>query len=80
MAASRRSPQIKRSSEEKAEQKRRRKLIPIKQSELEKHEIPFSPNTLYFWHSQGKYREIFVKVAGKLFIDEDKFWEMAEGE
>ncbi|AEA33658.1 hypothetical protein [Hippea maritima] len=55
-----------------------RTLIPLRASELEKHNIPFSANTFYFWHSQGKYREIFVKVAGKLFIDLDKFWELAE--
>ncbi len=61
------------------ERKVKKKLIPIRQSELEKHDIPFKPNTLYFWHSQGKYKEIFVKVAGKLFVDEDKFWEMVEG-
>lgn len=62
------------------EQRVRKKLIAIKRSELQKYGIPFAPDTLYHWRSQGKYREIFVKVAGKLFIDEDKFWELTEGE
>jgi len=57
-----------------------RTLIPLRESELKKHNIPFSANTFYYWHSSGKFRDrgLFVKIAGKLFIDVDSFWELAQ--
>ena len=56
---------------------KRMDLIPLKDKELQKARIPFAANTFYFWHSKGKNKEIFVKIGGKLFISEEKFWEMA---
>lgn len=52
-------------------------LIPIKEDSLKKEGIPFKPSTLYNWRSKDKNNEIFVKIAGKIFIDADKFWEIA---
>ncbi len=73
-----RKAQKQRSSQTKQEQKnyRQRELVLVKKSELEKHNIPFAPSTFYYWHSTGKYSGIFVKVAGKLFIDVDQFWQI----
>ena len=51
-------------------------LISIKNEELRKAGIPLSRNTFYAWSSRGKYKEMFVKLGGRLFIDTDKFWEI----
>ncbi len=77
-----RKKQKQRSLQTKQEQKnyRQRELVLLKKSELEKHNIPFSVSTLYCWHSTGKYKGIFVKVAGRLFIDVDQFWQIAAKE
>ncbi len=40
--------------------------------------LPFAPATFYKWHHTGKYREIFVKVSGALFVDLDKLQEIIE--
>ena len=51
-------------------------LISLKSEELRKAGIPLSKNTFYSWKSEGKYREIFVKLGGRLFLNIDKFWEI----
>jgi hypothetical protein len=32
-------------------------------------DLPFSPATLYKWHSIGRYSFIFRKISGFLFVD-----------
>ncbi len=64
-------------AQETMEDTKRVNLIHMKNEDLLRAGIPFKANTFYMWHSQGKHSEIFVKIGGKLFLNEKKFWEMA---
>jgi hypothetical protein len=56
-------------------------LIRIKnEEELRNAGILFKPNTLYQYHSTGKYPEIFVKIGSMLCIDLDKWREFIQKE
>lgn len=48
-------------------------LVPVKQTS-----IPLETNTLYKYHSIKKYPALIIKVAGKLFVDEDEWERMVE--
>ena len=50
--------------------------IPV--SEAEKYNLPFSRQTLYQFHSEGKHKRLVYKVGGKLFFDLDEWEKMAE--
>lgn len=39
--------------------------------------LPISKHTAYKWHSQRKHPRLVVKVAGKVFFDEEEWEEMA---
>ena len=55
------------------------RLVKISDYEaLKKEGIPYKPNTLYQWRSQGKNKELFVKLDGLVCIDVDKFKEWVE--
>ncbi len=43
------------------------------EKELKAAGIPFKPSTLYAWKWAGKYKQIFRKIGGKLFVDVDEF-------
>ena len=51
------------------------KLIPIKRDILKENQIFLSPITLYKWHSEGRYKEIFVKQGRRLLVNVTKFHE-----
>ncbi len=53
------------------------KLIPVKQAH-KKGTLPISLATAYTWHSLKKYPSLLVKVANKLFLDEDEWNNMAK--
>jgi hypothetical protein len=40
--------------------------------------IPIRTSTAYKWHHVKRFPELFRHVGGKLFIDMDKLFEMAE--
>lgn len=46
--------------------------------ELKEAGIPFSKTTLYVYHSQGKYPEIFLKIGNILCIDLDAWQTVLE--
>lgn len=46
-------------------------LVPLKES-------PLNPNTAYKYHSLKKYPALLFKVAGKLVVDMDEYYRMAE--
>jgi len=46
-------------------------LVPVKES-------PLNPNTAYKYHSMKKYPALLFKVAGKLMVDMDEYYNMAE--
>ncbi len=55
------------------------KLIPLKdQQQLKANGIHFKKSTLYFWHHKRKYPELFVKIGGRVFVDSDEFFKLAE--
>ncbi len=51
------------------------KLIPIKKDILKENQIFLSPITLYKWHSEDRYKEIFVKQGRRLLVNVIKFHE-----
>ena len=52
------------------------KLVRLKKDELEKAGVPFSPSTLYHWHSRGRYPGLFVKIGRSVFLDLRKWQEL----
>ena len=53
------------------------RLIRLTDSDLKSNGIPFKKNTLYAWHSKGKYKTMFVKIGGSVFLDVDEFFRIA---
>ena len=49
----------------------------VRVSKSEKSNLPLRPSTLYKWHHTKKHPEIFVKIGGSLFVDQDRFFELA---
>lgn len=47
-------------------------LVRISKMESLPFKLPFKPATFYKWFHLGKYPEIFVKLAGGLFVDLDR--------
>ena len=41
-------------------------------------ELPLAKNTIYKFHSMGRYPGMILKVAGKLFFDIDAWEQMVE--
>ena len=41
-------------------------------------ESPLNPNTAYKYHSKKKYPALLFKVAGKLMMDMDEYYNMAQ--
>ena len=56
----------------------KRLLIPISTKSLNSNGIPFSPATWRKWHHLNKYPEIVIKVAGRLFINFEKWAELVD--
>lgn len=47
-------------------------------SKVDKAEgFPLKGKTLYKWWHLQKHTEIFIKIGGALFVDTDKFYELA---
>lgn len=51
-------------------------LIEIRKAQPE--ELPLAKNTIYKFHSIGRYPGMILKVAGKLFFDIDAWEQMVE--
>lgn len=52
------------------------KLIEV--SSAKKGEIPFSQKTAYKYRTLRKYPKLLIKVAGKLYFDEDEWDRMCK--
>ena len=53
-------------------------LVPLRDEELRKAGVPLSCKTLYKWHAQQKYPELFVKLGRKLFLVRESFDKLIE--
>jgi len=51
------------------------KLLPLKDTVLEAHGVPFKAKTLYTWRCRGKHPQLFAKVGGRVFLNYDAFQE-----
>lgn len=52
-------------------------LVRLEDEDLKKAGIPFKKGTLYVWHSQKRFPELFVKVGKKVFISKEN-WDKFE--
>ena len=51
-------------------------LIEVKKAS-ETGELPVSIHTVYKWHSKKRYPALILKIAGKLFFDNEEWLKMA---
>jgi hypothetical protein len=55
-----------------------RTLVPISRESLDAHGIPFCPATWRKWHYLKKFPGVIIKIAGRLFIDLEKWMAVVE--
>lgn len=54
-------------------------LIRLRQPDLVEAGIPTCVNTLRDWRLRGKFKEVFVKIGGTVYVNTAKFQKIIKG-
>lgn len=52
------------------------KLLEV--SKVDQTKLPWARSTIRQYHSKRMYPKIIIRIGGKLFFDEDAFYDLAE--